>query len=129
MVFADTSYFLALLDARDQWHSKARKAFQPGLRIITSCEVINETITRLQRRGFFSAALVFLTEIRRNPKLEIVYPDSGIQSDGWDFYHRFGGGGATAVDCTSFVIMKSRRIRKAFAFDKHFKDAGFDVLQ
>jgi predicted nucleic acid-binding protein len=128
MVFADTSYFLALLDARDQWHHKARKALQPGLSVITSCEVINETVTWLQRRNFLSAALVFLAEIRRNPKLEIVYPDSGIQAEGWDFYHRWGGGGATAVDCTSFAIMKSRRIRKAFTFDKHFRDAGFEIL-
>jgi predicted nucleic acid-binding protein len=31
------------------------------------------------------------------------------------------------TDCTSFVIMKERRIRLALTSDKHFIQAGFDT--
>ena len=29
------------------------------------------------------------------------------------------------TDCTSFVVMKERRLRKALTRDRHFKQAGF----
>jgi len=31
------------------------------------------------------------------------------------------------VDCVSFELMGNLGIRTAFAFDAHFKDAGFEV--
>jgi predicted nucleic acid-binding protein len=32
------------------------------------------------------------------------------------------------TDCTSFVVMKERRIRAALTSDRHFRQAKFDVL-
>jgi predicted nucleic acid-binding protein len=32
------------------------------------------------------------------------------------------------VDLVSFVLVRSRRVRKAFTFDQHFAEAGFDLL-
>ena len=32
------------------------------------------------------------------------------------------------TDCTSFEVMKERRITEAFTTDKHFEQAGFDIL-
>ncbi len=34
----------------------------------------------------------------------------------------------TATDCTSFVVMKERRIRDALTSDQHFVQAGFRVI-
>jgi len=33
------------------------------------------------------------------------------------------------VDTTSFQIMRRERIDRAFAFDQHFTDAGFEELR
>ena len=63
-VFVDTGYFIARMQARDQWHRAAVEADDPALDLVTSNEVINETITLLQMRGFLSLALDFLREIR-----------------------------------------------------------------
>jgi predicted nucleic acid-binding protein len=31
------------------------------------------------------------------------------------------------VDCVSFEVMRRTGIRKAFAFDRHFQDYGYEI--
>ena len=105
---------------QDQWHRSALRAVRPGMRFYTSSLVLNETVTLLHRRGFHSAAVEFLAQTRSNEELEIVFPDSVLQSAGWDLFEKWGASGANAVDCVSFAIMKRYAMRKAFTFDDHF---------
>jgi uncharacterized protein len=128
-VFVDSGYYLARLMPQDQWHRASLRAVVPGMRFFTSSLVVNETITLLQRRGYYSAALEFLEQVRSNEELEIVYPDSALQSAGWDLFGQWGGSGASAVDCVSFAIMKRHGIRKGFTFDDHFRKPGFEILK
>jgi len=127
--FVDTSFYIARVMPRDQWHGKALRAVRPGISFITSTLVINETISLLQARGLLSAAMAFLREGRLSHDVLIVYPDASLQSEGWDLFARWGGAGASAVDCVSFAIMRKMSIRKAFTFDGHFRTAGFDILR
>ena len=32
------------------------------------------------------------------------------------------------TDCTSFVVMKELRLRRALTTDRHFRDAGFEAV-
>ena len=128
LTFIDTSYFFARLVASDQWHERAKRAAKPGLRSVTSSLVINETISLLQAKGFFSPALTFLRGIRLSSDVRVIYPDAALQSEAWDLFGKWGGSGANAVDCVSFAVMRSLRIKKAFTFDKHFHQAGFEIL-
>jgi uncharacterized protein len=127
-VFADTGYFIALANPRDQWHAGAVKALRPEYDVVTSSLVVNETISLLQARGFFSAALEFLREIRKIESIQIVYADPVIQTEAWDLFARWGSAGANAVDCVSFAIMRRMGCKKALTFDKHFRAAGFQTL-
>jgi predicted nucleic acid-binding protein len=128
-VFADTSYFVALMAKRDQWSKIANDATLPDIHLVTSSAVVNETISLLQNRGFLSTALCFLAEIRSDPGVEVIHVDAALQSEAWDVFHRVAGSGANAVDCISFAIMKRRSIRRAFTFDEHFRHAGFEILR
>jgi predicted nucleic acid-binding protein len=127
--FVDTSFYIARIMPRDQWHEKASRAVRPGLTFFTSAFVINETISLLQARGFFSAAIAFLREARLSQDISIIYPDAVMQSEGWDLFARWGPAGANAIDCVSFAVMRKLSIRKAFTFDDHFRVAGFDILR
>ncbi|MGD0620508.1 MAG: PIN domain-containing protein [Bryobacteraceae bacterium] len=109
-VFVDTGYFIARMQASDQWQ-------------------INETITLLQKRGFLSLALDFLREIRAGSDITVVYVDAAVQTEAWDLYARYAGPGAGGVDCTSFALMRRLGIRKAFTFDQHFRAAGFGIVE
>jgi predicted nucleic acid-binding protein len=127
--FVDTSFYIARIMPRDQWHEKAMRAVRPGIAFFTSAFVINETISLLQARGLFSAAISFLRETRLSQDVSIIYPDAVAQSEGWDLFARWGPAGANAVDCVSFAVMRRLSIRKAFTFDDHFRLAGFDILR
>ncbi len=35
--------------------------------------------------------------------------------------------GPSFTDCVSFVLMKRRRLRRVFTFDRHFAAAGFEM--
>ena len=127
--FVDTSFYIARIMPRDQWHEKALRAVRPGIAFVTSAFVINETISLLQARGLFSAAIAFLREARLSESVSIIYPDAVMQSDGWDLFARWGPAGANAIDCVSFAVMRKLAIRKAFTFDDHFRAAGFEILR
>jgi len=127
--FIDTSFYIARIMPRDHWHEKAMRAVRPGMTFLTSAFVINETISLLQARRYFSAAITFLRETRLSKEISIIYPDAVMQSEGWDLFAKWGAAGANAVDCVSFALMKKLSIKKAFTFDEHFRTAGFDILR
>jgi len=56
--------------------------------------------------------------------------DCGISEvrDAWVYSNRNDLHKLSAVDVTSFVLMKRNRIKRAFAFDHHFASAGFRML-
>ena len=127
-IFIDTGYFVALMNKSDQYHTAAAMADSSIHDLVTSNVVLNETISLLQQRGFLSLALDFLREIRSGTNIHVLYVDAAVQSEAWDIYARYAGAGASAVDCTSFALMRRLGIREAFTFDKHFRTAGFGIL-
>jgi len=46
----------------------------------------------------------------------------------WDYFRRNDLHKLSAVDATSFVIMKRHRVRLAFTFDHHFAVVGFRMV-
>lgn len=76
-VFADTSLFYALLDARDPDHEAALRLAKGverrQLPILTTWEGVVETVTLLRVRHSYQAALIFIEEIL--PHLNVVYLD------------------------------------------------------
>jgi predicted nucleic acid-binding protein len=86
--FVDTSFYIARIMPRDQRHEKALRAVRSGIAFFTSTLVVNETISLVQARGFFSAAISFLREKRVSQEISTLYPDPVMQSDGWDLFAR-----------------------------------------
>jgi predicted nucleic acid-binding protein len=74
-LFCDTSFFYAVLDQRDRDHIKARRLAEGiqrrGIPMITTWEVVVETITLLRYRYSYRAAMTFIERVL--PKLNIVY--------------------------------------------------------
>lgn len=61
-------------------------------------------------------------------RLQVV---DGTQADlakCWDWFEVKGIHRLTVVDAMSFVIMKRLKIRRAFAYDQHFAQAGFEII-
>jgi predicted nucleic acid-binding protein len=130
VVFADTFYFLALINPSDQYHQKAlgfTRAFKD--RMLTTDWVITELADALAGtpRGR-SEALATLADLQADPDATIVPFSSTLMSDGLDLYARRPDKQWSLTDCVSFVVMQREGIAEALTGDQHFVQAGFVAL-
>jgi len=128
-LFADTSFFVAYLNRRDEHHGLAHEYMtQSDSPMVTSTWVLVELGNFLgdgPNRGLF---LSFVRRLRAQRRVTIVPADETFFERG---LRLFGGQSDKAwsmTDCLSFVIMRERRMRDALTADHHFEQAGFTVL-
>lgn len=82
----------------------------------------------LRRRGR-AAALAFLDTVYAERMHDIRFVDRQIESAAVDRWIRpFRDKRYSLADAVSFEIMHREGIRTAFALDRHFAAAGFDLL-
>ena len=128
-VFADTVYFLALLNPADQLHLEARGLnLQPPGSLLTTEFVLTEVgdgLSRPENRPRFERLLQLL---RTQPDVEIVPASSELFCQGCDMHARSPDKEWSLTDCTSFAVMKERAIEEALTSDHHFEQAGFRLL-
>jgi uncharacterized protein len=128
-LLADTSFFVAYLNPRDEHHAMAFQWMTGSLeRIVTSEWVLAELGNYLaqgpNRRLLGSLVRVLSAEER----VEIVPADHTSFADAVNLYVRRPDKSWSFTDCTSFCLMKARKITDALTTDHHFEQAGFAVL-
>ena len=128
-VFADTVYFLALLNTADQLHSQARalSLSPPGLLLTTEFVLaeVGDALSRPENRLRFARLLQLL---RTQADVEVVPASSGLFRQGCDLHARRPDKEWSLTDCISFVVMQQRRIAEALTTDHHFQQSGFQLL-
>ena len=127
--FADTFYFLALLDTREERHLAAVEASRnPELRFVTTEWVLAEfgdAYCHPEDRADFVALYRSLVN---HPRVKIVAADTRLFQRGVDFFERRQDKNWSLTDCLSFVVMRDEGITQALTGDKHFEQAGFTAL-
>jgi predicted nucleic acid-binding protein len=131
MIFVDTGAFLARHLARDEHHETARRAWgdlaSTAWRVYTSNFVLDETFTLLARWVSYDFAAERADAILASTSLEILRPDAGDEVSALELFRKFGDQQVSFTDCVSFALMKRSGIARAFAFDRHFVHAGFEL--
>lgn len=128
-LFADTFYYLALINPNDQFHLTARRFLEGNnQRIITTQFVLLEIVDALS--SVRTRRLAFdLTETIRNDTMTWVSPLSPtILERALDLFHARPDKNWSLTDCTSFVTMADHELHSALTADAHFRQAGFHVL-
>lgn len=126
--FADTFFFLALLNGNDARHGRALELNRLDRPILTTAWVLLELADHLcdaRNRRLFGQLRTALVQDRR---FEIVPPTPSVLERSITLYEGCPDKDWSLTDCTSFIIMRDRVIRQALTGDKHFKQAGFDIL-
>ncbi len=131
-VFADSGYWIAMSNPRDQWYENARAitAQLGSVRIVTSQMVLVEFLNFMSGRGqpLREKALSVVSDLTENPGVEII-PQSGalfesaIARYASRIDQKWG-----ITDCASFIVMEARKISEALAYDRDFEQAGFVAL-
>jgi len=129
LVFADTFYFLALLNRDDAAHSKARAiSEEKTARMITTAWVLTEVADALAASNLRHIFLRLIQALKSDPNTMIVPPTQLLFDQALDFYAKRLDHDWTLTDCTSFVVMAQQGITEALTGDRHFGQAGFKPL-
>jgi len=131
-VFADTGYWIALLNPKDHLHERARKVSEslgPVL-ILTTEMVLVELLNYYAQRGpeKRKAATTLANKLRTNPNVTVIPQTSMQYREGLNLYAERADKAWSQTDCCSFKAMKEYRIHEALTHDKHFEQAGFVAL-
>jgi len=129
-VFLDTVGLIALWNKNDQWHTAAMAVFQtltPGtVRLVTTSYVLLECANDAARRPYRGEVVRLRDDLAVAG--DLFEPTVLELDEAWSEYARGAVGSAGVVDLIFFAVMRRCGLREAFANDKHFTAAGFDVL-
>ncbi len=130
--FADTSYWIALLNPRDELHRKAIAAAQdyPAEQVVTSEMVLVELLNGFSDHGprVREAVSRAVQTLRSDPRIRVI-PQTRDQFDGALVrYQSTVDKNWSLTDCASFLIMEAEGIDAALTHDRHFAQAGFQTL-
>jgi len=128
-VFADTSALYAILDRDDDRHDDAastwRDLVERGATLVTSNYVAVETHALVQHRLGMAAVRALVEAVEPVLRIEwVTREDHGAAQASLLAANRRG---LSLVDCASFALMRRLGLRRAFAFDAHFAEQGFDA--
>ena len=130
MIFADSSFWIGLIDELDDNHAQAARLLERSDRhVVTSNHVVGETWTFLRRRFRHDVANTFLNLVDDTEGLRVEFTTRELERDAWGWLRRHDERPYSFVDATSFALMRHLRIREAFAFDSDFTAAGFVELR
>jgi predicted nucleic acid-binding protein len=131
-VFVDSGAWIALAASRDPLHGRARERWaelrSAGAKLHTSVPVVIETFTFLDRNANRDVALAWKQSLDTLGSLKILACELRDLEQSWDYFKRTDLHKLSAVDATSFAIMRRLRIRWAFTFDHHFAVVGFRMI-
>ena len=126
--------FLALKDRNDEHHKKANEIAQylteqTRKSGITTDYILDETYTILRERAGHKLAVQFGEEIRQGSRMKIIYLNKELLDKAWYIFKKYKDKDFSFTDCTSFAVMQHYQITQAFTFDKHFQQAGFEMIK
>lgn len=129
-VFLDTVGLLALWDCGDQWHAEAEAAYAriiaERIPFLTTTFVLLECGNAASRRSYRSKVAWLRRTLEQRG--EVVVPTDEDWRLAWEIYEQEEAGQAGIVDHVSFIVMRRLGLTQAFTHDRHFQNAGFNVL-
>jgi len=129
-IFVDTSALFALVNTSDEKHILAWDMWNEFLmqdaKLITNNYVMVESIALIQNRLGIQVVRQFNINIAS--LLQILWIDEEQHIAITDRLFSANRRQLSHVDCSSFETMRRLKIEKAFTFDKHFREQGFDVI-
>ncbi len=134
-IFADTNHnhWAALQVNRDRLHRYAVKAMSElpaNSHIATSDLVLIEFLAHFCQSGKLArlAAIATWKDIRSGGGIFVVPVSPELVNRAGELYERASDKAWSLTDCSSFLIMRDRKIQDALSADHHFVQAGFRTL-
>ena len=138
MMLVDTSFWKALVDQKDTHHQAAARYFNmlsqdsagPATRLIITDYIFSETVTLLRLSSGLGLATAekWANGIHSSKLVETIFIGERIFKQSWQIFTGYRDKSFSFVDCTSFALCRSLKLKTALSFDKHFKQFGLNVF-
>ena len=135
MIYADSGFFIALLDTNDNGWAIAQEIFESFVadrRILLACsrDVMNELLAHFSRRGSYTRVQTarFVRRAFEDPKYRVEVVDAKLYSDALYLYEHRHDKRYSMVDCIGMTIMRRDGITEVVATDRDFEQEGFNNL-
>lgn len=130
-LFVDTAGWVAA-DSADPMQAKVSEArdrwLAGGGSLVTTDYVIDETLTTLRFRLGLAAAEIWWQQVDASARLRTEAIDPPRAERARALFFRYRDKDFSFTDCTSFVVMRTLRLRSALTLDHHFSQTGFQVV-
>ncbi len=131
-VFADTSYWVALIDKSDALHQAAQFAFIEikDAQILTTEAVLIEVVNFFSRYGDWmrQKAGHFVREIIVSPELVVLPSSREMLMSGLSLHLQRPDKNYPLTDCISMQMMRELGVFEILTHDHHFAQEGFVAL-
>ena len=131
-VFLDTSGLIALIHSDDQFHSTAetiwRHLVTDGTALVVTDLVLIELGDGLSRLRHRRAAIILRDRLLQMQSVELVEITRENQQRAWDLFDQRPDKEWGMTDCISIIVMQDHGIAEVFSLDRHFQQAGFQLL-
>ena len=119
MIFADSSFFIALLNKKDQWHKDIPNVLTQidKVKKITSILVLSETVTLVGSLNGGKKGVLIYEYIIDN--YEVIYIDKTLSSNAMEKFLQYDGT-LSLADCVSLEIMEINQVNNIVSFDSDF---------
>lgn len=131
-VFADTIFWIAVINPLDQWHEKAVEA-EAGLQgrgLVTTESVLLEVLNYFSGYGSDARerAVRIATRVLKRADVQTLEQTREVFVEGIDLYENRPDKAYSLTDCISMNAMRALGIKEVLTHDKHFTQEGFSVL-
>lgn len=128
-VFADTFFFLAILNRADPTHQRA-VALSRQIRSVrvTTDWIITELADGLAKVEQRERFMDLYRHIQLSPAIRVVPASRPLLEEAISLYGARPDKEWSLTDCISFVVMRDEGIIHALTGDHHFEQAGFKAL-
>lgn len=127
-VFADTFFYLALLNEDDPAHERALAASQVKRTIVTTEFILLELGNACARADDHADFLALVEGMRASSRISIIPVSSQLLQRGLEFMRNRPDKDWSLTDCISFVVMTEVALKEALTGDHNFEQAGFAAL-
>lgn len=127
--FVDTSFVVALVNRKDQNHSLALDLAErfAGSGLVTTDAILLEIGNALSR-NFKRECVEIIEHFLTSDDVKVIHLDPPLFRKAFALYKSHSDKLWGLIDCVSFVVMRDLTITDALSADKHFEQAGFNVL-
>ena len=127
--FIDTSFVVALINQRDQYHAQALElAVRFDKRSLLTTDAVLLEIGNALARNFKEASIQIIEYFLTSDEVEIIPLNTQLFARAFELYRSHLDKSWGLIDCVSFVVMRDFGLTESLTADKHFEQAGFSAL-